>query len=53
MPGNGSSEGEEGEKSEPKAELTKQSHLRTVRPAAFPSYLCCRHVGRLHHLCEA
>lgn len=31
----------------------QRSHLRTVRPAALPSYLCCRHVGRLHGLCLA
>lgn len=41
-------EGEEGRKSEPKAELAERNHLRTVRPAAFPSYLCRRHVGRIH-----
>lgn len=42
-----------GEGSEPKAELGKRSHLRTVRPAAFPPYLCCGHVGWLHHPCLA
>lgn len=31
----------------------QRSHLRTVRPAALPSYLCCRHVGRLHGFCLA
>lgn len=41
-------EGEEGRESEPKAELAERNHLRTVRPAAFPSYLCRRHVGRIH-----
>lgn len=41
-------EGEEGRESEPKAELAGRNHLRTVRPAAFPSYLCRRHVGRIH-----
>lgn len=41
-------EGEEGKESEAKAELAEGNHLRTVRPAAFPSYLCSRHVGRIH-----
>lgn len=39
---------------DPKAEeKVQRSHLRTVRPAALPSYLCCRHVGRLHGSCLA
>lgn len=42
-------EGEEGgEKVNQRRKSQSGNHLRTVRSAAFPSYLCRRHVGRIH-----
>lgn len=48
-PPEGRAEGQEEREVNRRVELAKRSHLRTVRPAAFPSYLVeKRHISRLH-----